>query len=200
MNETKARILEAADHVLCEAGYQSATVRAVASRAGVNKGLVFYHFDSKAGLLDAVLERYYRNHLRALTESFAASGTLRERLLLVLDGYFDFMLGHHRYSRLVTALVADDPARRDEVRRHLEPLYTWFDAALAEIAPADGPASRRQLFMTFSGLVTGHFLQSELHKALFDSDAFSEEEIAARREHLHWLAEATLSALESERN
>ena len=196
MGDTKTRILEAADHVLCEAGYRSATVRAVALRAGVNKGLVFYHFESKAGLLDAVLERYYREHLKALTGAFAASGTLKERLLSVLDAYFGFMCTHHRYSRLVSALVADDPARIAEVRRHLEPLYTWFDAALSELAPDAGSASRRQLFLTFSGLVTGYFLQAELHTALFGIDSLAKEETEARREHLHWLADVTLSKLE----
>ena len=114
----------------------------------------------------------------------------------MLDGYFDFMRSHHRYSRLVAAVIAEDPNRKDEVRRHLEPLFTWFDAALAELAPAEGPAARQQLFLTFSGLVTGYFMQAELQNALFEGDAMADSEVEARRAHLHWLADAVLGSLE----
>ena len=46
-------ILEAARELFAEAGYERATIRAVASRAGVDPALVMQHFGSKEGLFAA---------------------------------------------------------------------------------------------------------------------------------------------------
>ena len=48
---TRARIRDAAIGLFGRDGFGPATVRAVASAAGVSPGLVIHHFGSKAGLL-----------------------------------------------------------------------------------------------------------------------------------------------------
>ncbi|MBT2585747.1 TetR/AcrR family transcriptional regulator [Arthrobacter sp. ISL-95] len=50
---TRARIRDAAIGLFGRDGFARATVRAVASAAGVSPGLVIHHFGSKAGLRDA---------------------------------------------------------------------------------------------------------------------------------------------------
>src|SRR5260370_19171300 len=47
---TEARILDAATEVFFSAGYDRATIRAVASAAGVDAGLVMHYFGSKQEL------------------------------------------------------------------------------------------------------------------------------------------------------
>src|ERR1700689_2701720 len=47
---TEARILDAATQVFFSAGYDRATIRAVASAAGVDAGLVMHYFGSKQEL------------------------------------------------------------------------------------------------------------------------------------------------------
>src|ERR1700733_8019975 len=47
---TEARILDAAASVFVAAGYERATIRAVASAAGVDAGLVMHYFGSKQEL------------------------------------------------------------------------------------------------------------------------------------------------------
>ena len=54
--ETREQLLAAATAVLGEDGYSAMSMRAVADRAGVRLSLVHYHFGSKAGLMEAVLE------------------------------------------------------------------------------------------------------------------------------------------------
>lgn len=54
--ETRQQLLTAATAVLGEDGYAALSMRAVADRAGVRLSLVHYHFGSKAGLMEAVLE------------------------------------------------------------------------------------------------------------------------------------------------
>ena len=53
---TEARILEAATQVFFSAGYDQATIRAVASAAGVDAGLVMHYFGSKQELYRRVID------------------------------------------------------------------------------------------------------------------------------------------------
>ena len=55
---TADRIRAAADELFCQRGYGAVSVGDIAAQAGVNKALVFYHFESKAQLFERVLERY----------------------------------------------------------------------------------------------------------------------------------------------
>src|SRR3974390_857676 len=52
---TEARILEAATQVFFSAGYDRTTIRAVASAAGVDAGLVMHYFGSKQELYRGVI-------------------------------------------------------------------------------------------------------------------------------------------------
>src|SRR5271154_3015849 len=53
---TEARILDAAAQVFFAAGYDRATIRAVASAAGVDAGLVMHYFGSKQELFRRVID------------------------------------------------------------------------------------------------------------------------------------------------
>ncbi|MPZ68100.1 MAG: TetR family transcriptional regulator [Actinobacteria bacterium] len=55
--DTKERILDAAEVLLAENGYEATSLRAVTQAAGVNLAAVNYHFGSKKDLLDAVIRR-----------------------------------------------------------------------------------------------------------------------------------------------
>jgi len=53
---TEARILDAATHVFFSSGYDRATIRAIASAAGVDAGLVMHYFGSKQELYRQVID------------------------------------------------------------------------------------------------------------------------------------------------
>jgi AcrR family transcriptional regulator len=52
---TRAALLKAATSAFAESGFAGARTQAIADRAGVNKALIRYYFDSKQGLYSAVL-------------------------------------------------------------------------------------------------------------------------------------------------
>jgi AcrR family transcriptional regulator len=55
--ETRDRILDAADRVFTRAGTAGGRTQEIADEAGVNKALVHYYFGTKAALADAVFAR-----------------------------------------------------------------------------------------------------------------------------------------------
>lgn len=56
MTEKQRRILEVALRLFAEEGYNAVPTSRVAKEAGVSEGLIFRHFQSKEGLLQAIME------------------------------------------------------------------------------------------------------------------------------------------------
>ncbi len=63
---TRTRIMDAAEAIVLANGFSATTVDRVIDRAGVTKGSFFYHFDSKAALGRALVERFARLDLEHL--------------------------------------------------------------------------------------------------------------------------------------
>jgi len=193
---TAARILDAADEMLVLGGYDGVSMRAVAEKAGVNKASVFYYFNSKAELIERVLERYYAAHLEALSGAFEEQdSSIEDRFHRLVDAYLDFISAHQRYPHLVQQQVAGSEAYHALVRRNLEPLFNWTVAALSEVAPETGPTAARQFFVTFSGIVINYFTFAPVLGPLWGDDPMSEEGLAERRAHVHWIVDTLLDRL-----
>ena len=191
----QGRILDAADAVFGEKGYDAATARDIAARAGVNKALIFYYFRSKDGLFEHVLERYYEAHSAALKTAFATEGPVSERLHRLIDAYVDFIDTNRRWPRLVQGQVCGEGLHLALIARNLAPMYRWVEEALAEVAPESGPLAARQFFLTFSGAVINYFTYAPVLAELWPEDPMSVAAVAERRAHLHWLVDVILAAL-----
>jgi AcrR family transcriptional regulator len=202
--ERAERILEAADRLFCERGFDGVSMRDVARLAGVNKALTFYYFNSKAELFERVLERYYRAHMEALDGAFAESGpigsigSLHERIHAMMDAYLDFMVSNQRYARLIQQQVAGSETHHALIERNLAPLFRWTEGVLAEAAPATGHLSARQFFVTFSAMVINYFTYAPVLSAMWGEDPMSATALRERRRHLHWLVDVILDRLEAE--
>ena len=192
------RILEAADELFSERGFDAVSANEVARRAGVNKALIFYYFGSKEGLFERVIGPYYEAHREALEQAFDGSGEVSERMHRTIDAYLDFIDRHRRYARLVQGQIAASTGERlAPVRRSLEPLFAWTQEALAEVAPAEGHRAARHLYVTFSGAVINYFTYAPVLEKVWGGDPLSVEAVAERRAHLHWLVDVLLADLES---
>lgn len=76
--DTKTRILDAAERLFAERGFEGTSIRAVTAEAGANLAAVGYHFGSKEALFGAVLRRFRGpvndEQLRRLEELEAGEG------------------------------------------------------------------------------------------------------------------------------
>ena len=67
--DTRQKILDAAQRVVMERGFASASVDAIQEEAGISRGTFFYHFPSKDDLARELLTRYAEGD-REMTEDF----------------------------------------------------------------------------------------------------------------------------------
>ncbi|MEU3838460.1 ScbR family autoregulator-binding transcription factor [Streptomyces sp. NPDC028635] len=58
---TRRAVIEAAARVFAERGYAAATIAEILERAGVTKGALYFHFDSKEALARGVIEAQLTN-------------------------------------------------------------------------------------------------------------------------------------------
>src|SRR3954469_14758056 len=74
--ETKQRVLDAAARVFADYGYEGARVAQIAKEADLSVGAIYNHYQSKAELLAAVVERHGGDELAQLLASGELAGVL----------------------------------------------------------------------------------------------------------------------------
>jgi AcrR family transcriptional regulator len=158
--DTQRRILTAARHLFAQVGYERSTIRAIASAAGTDPGLVMRYFGSKQELFSQVarmspddglagtpeeLTEYLLTSLAAkLTEEPAATLAMLRSMLTHPDAAEEVRAAANRQERqLAAAIPADDAETRAGVigaitlgtliARHLLQLNGVSTASPAEI-------------------------------------------------------------------
>lgn len=196
MSERSARILDAADELFAARGLSGVSIRDIAERAGVNKGLVFYYFDSKTSLFERVLDRYYAAHARALEPDHAGRSP-RDRVHGLVDSYIDFIEDHHRYVQLVQRELTSGSEVLPYVQRGLRALHERVAEVFGDLVPGSRALDVKQFFVSFSGLVNTYYIYAPVLGELWGDDPMSAGSRRTRREHLHWIVDALLDKLES---
>ena len=80
-NFRKTRILDAAERAFADSGFAGASLRCIVQDAGVNLATVYYYFESKKGLMQAVFKRRFgpmRQEQLELLRRYEAGAPSRE--------------------------------------------------------------------------------------------------------------------------
>lgn len=194
---TRAKILEAADELFGEVGFESTTTRLIGERSGVNKALIHYHFRDKDGLLGSLLDRYYDRLEQTLRSSLGEPGTVRERLARLIDAYVDFLADNRSFSRIVQREVAGS-RHIERVTDRMLPLFRMGSELARQAYPAarTGPLAAEQLLISFYGMVVSWFTYGPVLEPLLGSDPLAPRALAQRKEHLKRMLALTLDAVE----
>jgi AcrR family transcriptional regulator len=102
---SRAAILDAAEQLFAERGYDATSLTEVGAAAGVSRATPAYFFGSKSELYRAVLERSFaevREAVRAGRERALASSQSPETILAgAVSDYFDFLAARPYFIRLI---------------------------------------------------------------------------------------------------
>jgi len=112
----RERVLHAAIEAFGERGYEGASISDIASRAGVAKSVIYHHFESKAGLYEALIEAESQALIASVAEVLPSPiGDVTRATRLVVDAYLGFIEARPESWRL---LVRDAPAGADLMATH----------------------------------------------------------------------------------
>ncbi|MDX2010812.1 MAG: TetR/AcrR family transcriptional regulator [Myxococcaceae bacterium] len=88
-DQRRAQIVDGLLKVMSTKGYEGATTQDIAKAAKLSPGLVHYHFQAKAEVLEALMNRLLDEHLAALDAALTAAGA---DPLDRLDAFIDYHL------------------------------------------------------------------------------------------------------------
>jgi AcrR family transcriptional regulator len=147
---TEARILDAATRVFFAAGYERATIRAVASAAGVDPGLVMHYFGSKQELFRRVIDA------APVPAVSGAPGQAAEQILASLA---DRLANEPTASLTLLRSMLTNP----EAAAAASVATARYEAQIAQAIPA-GDASLRAAIIsaiTVGVMVSRHLIKSD---------------------------------------
>jgi AcrR family transcriptional regulator len=137
--DTRGLLIEAALDVFNELGFEGASTRAIAKKAGVNLAAIVYHFGSKQALHVAVAE-YVTERIAASigpalavaahADALSSPDAAREAILRVVDVFIDVILGKAEAARWARFILREQmhPTAAFDV------LYKFIGGASAMIA------------------------------------------------------------------
>lgn len=115
-SETIARILDAAETLFAEHGFDAVSMNAIAERAGVSKANVFHHFTSKQDLYLAVVRAACHDASQHLDDLGSDEAPMAERFEGFARAHLTSLLEHEQVARLtLRELLGDDPHRGQEL-------------------------------------------------------------------------------------
>jgi len=109
--KTRRAILTSALELFARRGYSATKAEDIARKAGISKGLIYTHFDTKHDILYAILAEQMA---RVFPAMFKEDDTrpAYERLLSIVDSWLEFVKTEPDLTRLSLQLNLDDEFRR----------------------------------------------------------------------------------------
>lgn len=145
---TRAAILDAAERVFANRGFDGATMRSIAEAAAVNQGLIHYHFDSKERLYSEVFARRAGDindrRIERLEWLFAEAEPGMPSLEKVIEALLrptielgrDPARGGRHYAKLLAAAAnATDLRSIRLIRRQYDGIASRFIEAIRRVLP-----------------------------------------------------------------
>lgn len=149
---TRERLLDTAERLFAEQGFDGTSLRQITREAGVNLAAIHYHFGSKDALIDAVFDRLIRPINEARLERL--DGVEREagegapELERVIEAFvrppLEASIGSGELGARRMRLVGRVHAEREHISRQLfvrqfEDVFRRFHAALGRCLPELDP-------------------------------------------------------------
>ena len=138
---TRQRILDAAAAAFRRDGIASVTLKDIAERAGLQTGSLYYHFDGKEDLVEAVLSAGTEGALAATREAVAALGPKADplaRLRAAIAAHLRVVLSESSYASANLRILGQVPETIREKHLRRQRVYGAFWKRLLRDAAAAG--------------------------------------------------------------
>jgi TetR/AcrR family transcriptional regulator len=200
---SREKILEVAEALFAQRGFNGVGLREVADAAGLGKSSLFHHFRSKAQLYFEVLRQVLRRIDGRLAPVLAAPGSPSEKLDRWLDALVDALAEHGATARLLLrGLFEQDDFPSEPLpeaqacERVLADTLQGIQTLLRE--GVEQGVFRRvsvaHMVQTLIGATVYHFASGELGESLLGRPLLSSEAVSRRKQELRQLFHRGLAA------
>ncbi len=143
--QTRAAIVDAALQLFRESGYEAATMRVIAQRAGVSTGNAYYYFGSKDELIQEFYLRNYAEHLLACRSVLDTETAFAPRLRGALRALIDVLGPYHAFAATFYKNAAEPSSPLSPFSKESSPARDASVALYREVVEGSSKAFDREL-------------------------------------------------------
>ena len=144
---TRGAILEAAEDLFAERGFDATRLEDIAERVGIRRASIVYYFKDKRELYDAVLRSVFGGLHEVLADVLSRPDPLPERIEAGVSAWVDYVGGRPTLARFILREVADVTAGRgpavlahtapfaELIRKEVFERSDFTDQKLSEVDP-----------------------------------------------------------------
>lgn len=185
IRDPKERILSVAEQVFGEKGFAGARTQDIAQRAGVNKAMIHYYFDTKEKLYHAMLDRILFDLIKLTQDETTPEVAPNQLVESYFRAFFQYVARHRYFSRLTPMdLGSGSPYLHNIIVNFFRPLFKRGETFLQQgMATGDFKEhSPRQLLISIYGMTMSYFADAEFIRLLYDEDPTSQTMLEERLE------------------
>jgi AcrR family transcriptional regulator len=201
MGNARERIIEAADKLFGEVGFNAASTREIAERSNVNKALIHYHFKNKEGLFVCVLERYYERLTANVKNAFQAGGDLRQKMHLLVNSHIDFLQENLNFNRIVQREAAGGKHLK-RIHGYFAPIFKMAESMIHQAFPTtrSGEMAAVHLLVSYYGMIVTYFTFKDMLEQLTREDPLSKENLEIRKKHLIRMIDVVIDSISTQQD
>lgn len=193
---TKARILAAAEEVFASRGFEGASTREIAARAGVNISSLHYHWASKETLYLAVFRNIFDQLVELLQQTLPPLATQHQERSLdrtsvideVMTRLFDFFNENPNVPKLLVRRIVENTDIEVGVQRDvLVPAWAVFSEWLTRLGRKMSDTQSRLFMLSVHSVMLVYLLDSQSYQSLLGGsvrDGALRDEVRAHVTHL----------------
>lgn len=127
-NDKKELILEAAQELMCQMSGKDISVNLIAKKAGIAKGSVYYYFNSKDEILDAVVEKCYRNAIHEFFRELDSEKSALQKINLLFNSIIKSEFSNKEKNLIINLHLSDDLVLHQKMKmiaiKEISPVFT----------------------------------------------------------------------------
>ena len=195
-NSSRERILSSAEAIILEKGFSATSIEDIINKAAITKGGFFYHFESKPGLAEALIDRYLRQDDEIFDDLWQQASALSEdplhQFLIFLKLLAEMMLRMETTHPgcLVASFTYEGLLSHPSIQRGMRAgVEAWRDMIIEKLEQIDARYERQSdmdtevLANMFTGVVEGGILLARN----FDDNRILADQILAYRGYIRML-------------
>ena len=152
---TEEKILDAAEKLFAQHGFEAVTTKQLALAGDVATGAIYHHFSGKTELYQVALQRVLARRSAVPAELLDESRPNRERLVGVIEWWVDILLGDETFRLLLNREILDPHADQPQNLFHdvfRDAIEVFTSAVTAAIPKADVNEAVAAVFSLSYGL------------------------------------------------
>lgn len=133
---TELFILQCAEEVFLERGFDGAKTTEIARRAGVNHAMLHYYFRTKANLFDVVFQNKINTLASSFDDAFSEDLSFQDQVRVAVESHFDFVAQNPKLIFFIyTEIVNNDDRKKllfNSIYSKIESIVDKLEVAMDE--------------------------------------------------------------------